>query len=216
MKHAWGLRTSREPPPKALDAYHHGDLREAILAVAMRQVEEEGPEGIRMRAITRTLGVSSAAPYGHFRDREELLRALATRGFEGLSTTLAAAANDESARTPLARIAHAHMKFALDHFQVYRLLFATPLLKQASIDSALYQAAYGCLEVVLGAMNPRLDEIARRRTAFRFWTSLHGLVVVDQSLLSNDARSIDLVEVVDDLVCDFEQGLLKQMKDLEA
>ncbi|HWU13236.1 MAG TPA: TetR/AcrR family transcriptional regulator [Caulobacter sp.] len=207
MKHAWGLHTPRDPSPKTSNVYHHGDLKEAILGVAMRQVEEEGPEGISVRAITRILGVSGGAPYGHFRDREALLSAVAMRGFEGFSATLVAAAKDGSACTPLARIAHAYMKFALDYRQVYRLLFATPLLKRASVDSALHQAAYACLQVLLSTMSPRLDEAVRLRAAFRFWTSLHGLAVVDQCLLSNDARVFNLVDVVDDLVRDFERGL---------
>lgn len=61
--------------------YHHGDLKNALLASARRMLERDGPSEVSFRGISRAVGVSQAAPYNHFRDKEDLLAALATVGF---------------------------------------------------------------------------------------------------------------------------------------
>lgn len=68
-----------------VDTYHHGDLRRALLAEALRFVESRGLEGLSLRELARRLRVSPAAPYHHFPDRAALLRELASQGFDGLS-----------------------------------------------------------------------------------------------------------------------------------
>jgi AcrR family transcriptional regulator len=70
------------------DAYHHGDLRAACIAAALRLVEDGGPEAVTIRGVARVAGVSHQAPLHHFRDRDALLHEVAERGFELLLARL--------------------------------------------------------------------------------------------------------------------------------
>ena len=62
-------------------SYHHGDLRQALLAEATAMLEESGADGLSLRALARRVGVSHAAPGHHFADRNALLAELAADGF---------------------------------------------------------------------------------------------------------------------------------------
>ena len=74
--------------------YHHGNLREALVEAALTLIAEKGPAGFTIAEVARLAGVSSAAPYRHFRDADALLAEVALRGFEHLTTALTAAWND--------------------------------------------------------------------------------------------------------------------------
>ena len=66
---------------KPFKTYHHGDLREALIQAALREVELGGPEAISIKALAKQLGVSQPAPYRHFADREALLEAVTAEAF---------------------------------------------------------------------------------------------------------------------------------------
>ena len=68
--------------------YHHGKLREALLARAREVIEEAGVEGLSLRQLARDLGVSHAAPGKHFRDKQALLDALALDGFRSMNARI--------------------------------------------------------------------------------------------------------------------------------
>src|SRR5690349_24505577 len=68
--------------------YHHGDLRRALVDAARRLLEAEGPSALSLRAVAREAGVSPAAPYHHFKDKAELLDAVAQEGWEMLQVMM--------------------------------------------------------------------------------------------------------------------------------
>src|SRR3954467_7906743 len=68
--------------------YHHGDLSRALVEAARRLLESEGPSALSLRAVAREAGVSPAAPYHHFKDKGELLEAVAQEGWEMLNVAL--------------------------------------------------------------------------------------------------------------------------------
>ena len=68
--------------------YHHGNLKEALLQAALGLIAEKGPAGFTFADAARSAGVSPAAPYRHFRDRDELLASIAQRGFEQFEAEL--------------------------------------------------------------------------------------------------------------------------------
>ena len=68
--------------------YHHGDLRRALVDAARRLLEAEGPTALSLRAVAREAGVSPAAPYHHFKDKAELLDAVAHEGWEMLQLAM--------------------------------------------------------------------------------------------------------------------------------
>ena len=79
---------------RAERGYHHGNLKEALLQAALRLIAEKGPAGFTFADAARSAGVSPAAPYRHFRDRDELLSSIAQRGFEQFEAVLTKAWDD--------------------------------------------------------------------------------------------------------------------------
>ncbi|WP_338446899.1 TetR/AcrR family transcriptional regulator [Pelagerythrobacter marensis] len=102
----------------------HGDLKVALLQVAGKQLEQDGPEKLSLRAVARMAGVSQTAPYNHFSSREGLLAALAAQGFELLATSQAATAQGhDDPRIALERLGYEYIRFAREHPKLYRLMF---------------------------------------------------------------------------------------------
>src|ERR1700739_1489850 len=97
--------------------YHHGDLRAVILSEAARLVAERGPDGVSLRELARSAGVSHAAPAHHFTDRRGVFTALAGQGFG-----LRAGALTEP-RGHFADAALAYVRFAIDHPGHYWVMF---------------------------------------------------------------------------------------------
>ena len=104
---------------RAKRSYHHGDLPAALLRAAGKILEKEGVEALTVRALTRRTGVSHAAPYRHFPDRDSLLAALAAEGFGMLGAAQRAAAAERGLRG----MGEAYVRFALAHPQRFRLMF---------------------------------------------------------------------------------------------
>jgi AcrR family transcriptional regulator len=107
-------------------AYHHGQLRSALLAAAMRTVREGGVEQLSLRELAREVGVSHAAPRRHFPDRQALLDSLAVEGFERLATRLRAALADggQDFVSRLKSIVAAYIRFATEDAALLELMFA--------------------------------------------------------------------------------------------
>ena len=86
--------------------YHHGDLRRALVDAARRLLEAEGPSALSLRAVAREAGVSPAAPYHHFKDKAELLDAVAHEGWDLLNEQMTdARASQASVRGKLNKLA---------------------------------------------------------------------------------------------------------------
>jgi AcrR family transcriptional regulator len=153
--------------------YHHGDLREALLREGLAIVHEAGAEGLRVRELARRVGVSHAAAYRHFKDREDLLNAIAIEGFSALTDAVQAAGKQAS--SPQARLAggvHAYMDHAQAHPARYRLMFsrgADPLTHPALAAAA----AASFMVLVTDATN--LGHSDPHRAATMAWATLHGL-----------------------------------------
>lgn len=104
--------------------YHHGNLREALLARAEDVLASSGADSLSLRALARDLGVSHAAPGRHFRDRQALLDALAVGGFTRLNARLRAAVGDAGPVTArLAGMGRAYIDFAVAHAPLLSLMF---------------------------------------------------------------------------------------------
>ena len=113
------MSTARSP-------YHHGDLRAACLRAAMELLEEGGATALSLRAVARRAGVSPAAPYRHYADRDALISAVAAVGYRELAEQLAAAHPSPSTADDFGAIAVAYVQFALQRPALFRVMFAEP------------------------------------------------------------------------------------------
>jgi AcrR family transcriptional regulator len=143
------------PSVKRRSGQHHGDLRPALLAAALDLVAERGPRGFTVAEAARRAGVSSAAPYKHFADREALLAALAVTGYaeqeRRFADALAHAGTDAVER--LAVVARAYVSFAREQRALFDVVFGSGLDKAAHPDLA---AAGGR---VLGLLLPETRQL---------------------------------------------------------
>lgn len=178
--------------------YHHGDLRRALLDAALARLADGGAAGLSLRGLARDAGVSPTAVYRHFADKDELLAAIATEGFEGLrAETLAG--GEEGGADPEGRllgIGWGYVRFAREHPAHYRLMFGPQMVDKAR-HPALEKAAtasYAVLEdavragVEAGALTP--PDVRLLSTAA--WSLVHGLamLIIDGLVdpkLANDA-----------------------------
>ena len=112
----------RQPKP-----YHHGNLREVLLKAALRLISEVGPTAFTLREVARRAGVSHNAPYRHFRDREELMAAVATQGYEELTRAMLQGVEQEAgALSRLKGAGLAYVKFALRRPEHFTVMFDAP------------------------------------------------------------------------------------------
>jgi AcrR family transcriptional regulator len=110
-----------DPSPTEARPYHHGDLRRALVEAARQLVETEGPSAMSLRAVARHAGVSPAAPYHHFKDKAELLAAVAKEGWAMLSGAVLQATQTKPGDTLAPTIAY--VSFARSHPALYRIMY---------------------------------------------------------------------------------------------
>ena len=171
------------------EGYHHGNLRAALVAAATALLEDGGPLGVSLRGAARRAGVSQAAPYRHFRDKEALLAAVAEEGFRRVAaaTARAIAPHEDDPIRALRAVASAYLRQATDEPAHYRLMYAPTV--RGREHPALRQAAESVWENFTTLI--RRAQRARRlragepdRLAFVLWSLLHGLamLLVDRQL----------------------------------
>jgi AcrR family transcriptional regulator len=162
--------STRVRPTKA---YHHGDLRTALLQAASRMLENEGLESLALREVARRAGVSHNAPYRHFPQREALLAALAAEGFAQLGQAQQKAA----AVGGLRGMGEAYVQFALEHPQRFRLMFGGQV--QIAKHPALREVAGRMFDRLSGALAERVPEAeGARDSSIAAWALVHGLALL--------------------------------------
>src|SRR5438270_9836172 len=129
-------------------AYHHGNLRTALLEQAERSVREHGVERLSLRELAREVGVSHGAPRRHFPDRQALLDALAESGFERLGAELRAAADGagDEFQPRLEATAAAYIRFATTDPALLDLMFAS---KHRTTEPSLHDAMERAFSVMM-------------------------------------------------------------------
>src|SRR5215469_6243845 len=122
-------------PPSGKDGrYHHGDLRTALVDAAIDLIAERGLRGFSMAEASRRVGVSSAAPYRHFADRDALLAAVAVRGLQVFADMVATEGGDAGRPDDrLVAMARAYVRFAAEQRSLFDALFS------AGLDKSRYQ-----------------------------------------------------------------------------
>jgi AcrR family transcriptional regulator len=160
--------------------YHHGDLSRGLVDAARRMLEAEGPSALSLRAVAREAGVSPAAPYHHFKDKSELLEAVAHEGWEMLDAALARAkAGAPTVRDAITELGVAYVCFAREHPALYRVMYDTARDKAALPEAMLGQSedsAYCKVRdtLVEAGADPQAHVDLELATVAA-WCSAHGL-----------------------------------------
>lgn len=162
--------------------YHHGNLRQALVDATATLVEEQGPQAFTLTEAARRAGVSAAAPYRHFKGRDDLLEEVARQGFVEFAARLEAAFDSGRPR-PLSaflRMGQAYLDFAADRPGHYMAMFESGISIAGNVDlSAASGRAQGVLVTAAEALSARLDPTARppsRMVANHIWALSHGVV----------------------------------------
>jgi AcrR family transcriptional regulator len=170
----------RRPQPAPLrEAYHHGDLPRALVRAATQLIEHAGPAALTLREAARLAGVSVAAPYRHFADREALLAAVLTQGFGDLADrTEAARTAAPDALQGLRAVGLSYVGFAAERPSIYRLMFG-PECDKAQ-HPALMAAGQRALGVLVQAVRDaqaagRVPPGPPELVALAGWSLCHGL-----------------------------------------
>ncbi len=135
--------------PTTRASYHHGALREALLAASLQLIEAEGIGAVSLRRVAREAGVSPGAPYHHFPDRASLLAALSAQGYQRLADQLVAARTAASSPIQaLTALIRAYVTFAQQHPGYFRLMFRPELSEPRKHPDAkaAEDAASDCLD----------------------------------------------------------------------
>ncbi|MFC0435625.1 TetR/AcrR family transcriptional regulator [Kutzneria buriramensis] len=171
---------------KRTSGHHHGDLRHALEKAALELVATKGVSGLTMAEASRRAGVSVAAPYKHYPDRDALLAALAVRAYTHQRQRYRAAmAEHTDASTQLAAFATAYVQFAADEPALFELTFAAGLNKARFPELA---AAGQALFTELSAPARALcnDEHRAHRLVLAIAASAHGhAVFLTEGVLSD-------------------------------
>jgi AcrR family transcriptional regulator len=179
-------------------AYHHGDLRAALIEAGLRLLAERDAEALSLREVARAVGVSATSVYRHFPDKDALMTALAREGLAQLGTAQREAG--EAVGGGLAGFAatgRAYVRFALANPALFRLIFASPVLARGKCAAEPEAEAKTLLEANAAATVEQGDggpDASVR--AVQAWALVHGLAMlmldgqipIDQALID---RAID-------------------------
>ncbi len=193
-----------EPVTKSQAAYHHGDLRAALIAAAREALETSRPEDITLKSLAVRLGVSQPAPYRHFANREALLAAVAADGFVRFREAMEAAQAAAEGHGRFLAAALAYLEFGRTNRGVYRLMFASQLVPTAD-DAPLHDASRASFELLVAGVAESAPPERVQAIAVWIWSTLHGLVMLEaDGLLEGPGdRPVGAAEVVSQMIATF-------------
>lgn len=171
------------PMPKIVTEQDKEEFRQRLCDAAEKLFAERGPEAVSMRQLAVALNVSAMTPYRYFRDKDEILAAVRTRGFERFFETMEAAYTDgDSGRAKGSAVRHAYLDFALNNPNTYKLMFDLnqpterdfPELDSASRRAKLSMTRWVQDLITSGEITGDAEEIGEM-----YWAAVHGAVVLE-------------------------------------
>jgi AcrR family transcriptional regulator len=165
-----------EPKPESRP-YHHGDLRRALVEAARRLLETEGPAALSLRAVAREAGVSPAAPYHHFKDKRELLNAVAEEGWSAMGLAVTDAIAEVDGEERLLQTVLTYVRFAREQPALYQVMYESmregetvPLSERLRTEGTVYDRLRQAL-----AAAPGQSELDVGLSMVAAWCAAHGL-----------------------------------------
>ncbi|MEM8776394.1 MAG: TetR/AcrR family transcriptional regulator [Pseudomonadota bacterium] len=182
---------STEPDPISKSAYHHGDLRAGLIEATRRLVEERGQHGFSVSDACRLAGVSTAAPYKHFKDKDEMIVATVLEGMARHRANMLDSIKDIPEGSPmrLKALGKEYINFALNEPGIFRLKFGgfTDKLEDDRLQSYGEQTFGFVLQEVAKCIGETEINQDVRDRGFMLWSFVHGL-----SFLLYDKRLSDM------------------------
>ncbi len=164
--------------------YHHGDLKNALIQAGVEILAKEGVDGLSLRKVAQHAGVSHSAPYAHFPDKQSLIAAISTEGFNQLYTELEAAISSYSKnpKKQLLEGAKAYVRFAEENIDTFKIMFSGVLEKEkdypsfVEISSKTFKLV---VEVVQACQTAGILPTAPADLmAVSVWGQVHGIVAL--------------------------------------
>ena len=178
--------------------YHHGDLRSSLLDTAALIMQQHGETALSMRRLAQEVGVSRTAPYHHFKDKDDLLCAIAEEGFRRWQEELQLGSDEniwQASEASIEEFITAYINFATRNSAYYDLMFAGKIWRSGALTETLKREAYQAFkryvaivrnwqedQLVSSAVNPlRYTQVS--------WSALHGMsrLLIDGIYIDNDA-----------------------------
>lgn len=202
--------TESKTSSKQETAYHHGDLKQALLDAAEALLEEGGVAGLSLRNVARKAGVSHTAPYRHFADKTALLNALATVGYQRLADGMMAAVqrHPDDPKAQMDEAGQTYVRLAVRHPEMTHLMFGGTLkpVSHEETPECHNMSFAGLLRIVengleAGIFHPR----PARDIAITAWATMHGLSLLVtsgkmQDALQTEAQIEQLVRMVEEVL----------------
>ena len=160
--------------------YHHGDVKNAIITAGIDIINEQGVENLSIRNAAKRIGVSHTAPYRHFKNKEDLLVAIAIKGFEILKNNIESAVSkiDISDPSALAEAGRAYIRFAVSNSNYYRIMFGDTIRNKTKYPEffKVYDRSFQKLiEIIKNNTDTHeTDKTDHEITAIAVWSLLHG------------------------------------------
>jgi len=162
--------------------YHHGDLKNALIKAGVEILSKEGIDGLSLRKVAQRAGVSHSAPYSHFPDKQSLIAAISTEGFNQLYSELDAAvlANSKNPKKQLQQGALAYLQFALKNTDTFKIMFSGALEMEKEYP-AFVEISHRTFQRVVDVVKACQEAGVMRATsaemlAVTVWGQVHGIV----------------------------------------
>lgn len=162
--------------------YHHGDLKNALIKAGVEILSKEGINGLSLRKVAQRAGVSHSAPYSHFPDKQSLIAAISTEGFNQLYTELDSVvlAYPKNPKKQLLQGTLAYVQFALNNTDTFKIMFSGVLEKEKEYPSFV-EVSRKTFELVVGIVQACqkagiLHAASPEMIAVAIWGQVHGIV----------------------------------------
>lgn len=170
------------PATRKKKPYHHGDLKNALIEAGVAILSEEGVQGLSLRKVAHRAGVSYAAPYAHFADKQALIAAISTEGYRRLYEILSATARryEGDPAVQLVEGAWAYVQFALEDTAHFKVTMSGVVEKEQDYPAfvEMSQKSFALVLEIVGACQGRgiLRAAPTDLVAVSVWSLMHGLV----------------------------------------
>lgn len=180
-------------------SYHHGDLRSSLISTATSMIHQGGIEALSLRKLAENIGVSRTAAYHHFKDKNDLLSAIAAQGFRlwQQQAEITFAKQSLSSKEKYQEFVHNYVHFAYEKPALYQLMFGSTLWKNNQSSPELKSVAYPSFQYQVKLVKTLQSKslLPQSEPALRLaqvtWATLHGIAQLVIDGIYADATHID-------------------------